>query len=308
MRIVFFGTPEWAVPSLDALAASHHEVAAAVSNPDRPAGRGYRLQPPPVKLRALELGLDVHQPDKAKDPDFHEWLRREAPEVCVVVAYGKILPQSLLDVPPLGFLNVHFSLLPLYRGAAPVQRAIMDGRSVTGVSIMRLTAGMDEGPVLGTVEVEVGSEETAGELGSRMAVEGARVLVDVLDRYAAGSLSPVEQDHEAATYAPKISPEEARIEWDSPARAVHDKIRGLNPVPGAWTTLDDERMKIYRARPAPGPAPAPGEVKVAEGGDLVIGAADGALAVEEAQLAGRKRMSGAELARGLRIAPGVRAR
>ena len=187
MRTVFFGTPQWAVPSLEALLASDIEVAAVVTNPDRPAGRGMELRPSPVKERALRAGLEVLQPQRARDPEFHDALERLAPDVSTVVAYGKILPASLLEIPPLGFVNLHFSLLPEYRGAAPVQRAVMDGRSVSGISIMVLTEGMDEGPVLVTTEEPIRDDDTAGSLGDRLAAIGSGRLVDALVAYGAGA-------------------------------------------------------------------------------------------------------------------------
>ncbi|MGH2734109.1 MAG: methionyl-tRNA formyltransferase, partial [Actinomycetota bacterium] len=212
MRTVFFGTPEWAVPSLDALLASDIEVVSVVTNPDRRAGRGLKLRPSPVKERALDAGLEVVQPERARDPALGETLRDLRTDVAVVVAYGSILPQSLLDGPRLGFVNVHFSLLPSWRGAAPVQWSILSGDEVTGVSIMVLTAGMDEGPVLARKEEAIVPEDTAGTVGARLASAGAGLLVETLAAYAAGRLEPAEQDHDRATYAPKLSPEQARLD------------------------------------------------------------------------------------------------
>ena len=304
MKTVFFGTPGWAVPSLEALVASGAEVAAVVTNPDRPAGRGMKLQPSPVKRAALAAGLDVLQPASARDPELSAALARIRPDVAVVVAYGRILPGALLAIPRKGFVNVHFSLLPAYRGAAPVQRALMDGVAVTGVSIMVLTEGMDEGPVLATADTAVDPDETAGEVGERLAAIGARLLIDVLSDYVAGALEPVPQDDGRATYAPKVTPEEARLQWTEPALAVANKVRALNPVPGAWTTLGGERVKLWRVRAAPRTDLRPGEMLVADA--LYAGAGDGAVTIEEAQVAGKKRMSGIEMARGLRPAPGTR--
>jgi methionyl-tRNA formyltransferase len=278
-------------------------VNAVVTNPDRPAGRGYELQAPPVKTRALEAGLEVRQPDKARAPEFRDWLASTSPDVAVVVAYGKILPAELLEVPRLGFVNVHFSLLPAYRGAAPVQRAVMNGDEMSGVSIMVLSEGMDEGPVLATRAVEIDSDETAGELGARLAEIGAGALVEALAGYDSGALRPVEQDHEAATYAPKIANDEAEVDWSSPAREIHNKIRGLNPAPGAWTTFRDKRVKLFRTAPAGDLGLPPGAAAL-HSGRLVVGTGDVALALEEAQLAGKRRMGGADLANGLRPAEG----
>lgn len=284
-----------------ALVESPIEVAAVVTNPDKPAGRGMELRPSPVKEEALRSGLDVLQPRRAREPELEEQLRALAPDVAVVVAYGSILPGSLLEVPRLGFVNLHFSLLPAYRGAAPVQRAVMDGVDESGVSIMVLTEGMDEGPVLTKQEVEVGPDETAGELGGRMAVLGAPLLVEAITRYGAGELQPSEQDHDAATYAPKISTKEARIDWNEPAEGIAALVRGLNPAPGAWTELDGKRLKVWSVRPA-GTTLEPGALQAAEG-ELLAGTGSEAVRLADVQLAGKRRMSGGELARGLRLTP-----
>jgi methionyl-tRNA formyltransferase len=258
-----------------------------------------------VKDAALEAGIDVIQPDKARDPEFLERLRALRPDVAPVVAYGKILPASLLEVPRLGFVNVHFSLLPAYRGAAPVQRALMDGVRKTGVSIIVLTEGMDEGPILSVAKTEVAPDESAGEVGERLAQVGAPLLVDSILRYDAGELEPLEQDHAAATYAPKIDPEETRIDWGRPAEKVRDLARALDPQPGAWTTLRDRRIKLSRAGPRPGPTLAPGELAW-EDGRLLAGTGTDPVDLQQVQPAGKRRMTGDEMARGLRPAPGER--
>ena len=302
-RTVFFGTPAWAVPSLEALLTADVEVAAVVTNPDRPAGRGYEMQASPVKTAALEHSLTLLQPEKARDPDFLSELENIAPDVCVVVAYGKILPLSVLDAAPKGFLNVHFSLLPLYRGAAPVQRAVMEGRPETGVSIMRLTEGMDEGPVLARRAEEIRPDDTAGSVGDRLALIGAHLLAETLPRYMEGSLEPEEQRREDATYASKITTEEARIDWTEPARTIHDKIRGLQPFPGAWTTLTGHRLKVQRSSVPGSGGLAAGSISVTSGA-LLVGTGEGDLVLEEVQLAGKRRMAGIEAARGLRLGGG----
>ena len=289
------------MPSLDALVASDAEVVAVVTNPDRPAGRGMELRPPPVKVRASALGLEVLQPETARDPAVAESLTSFGVDVAVVVAYGKILPVSLLEIPPRGFVNVHFSLLPAYRGAAPVQRAVMDGLTETGVSIMVLTEGMDEGPLLATEATAIGAEDTAGTVGDRLADVGAGLLVRSLPNYVAGTLEPREQDHARATYAPKLTTEEARIDWSRPAPRIVDHIRGLNPVPGAWSTLGGDRLKVWRVAIAERTDLEPAELD-ADGG-LTVGTGEGALELVDVQLRGKRRMSGAELARGLRLGP-----
>ncbi|MGH2757092.1 MAG: methionyl-tRNA formyltransferase [Actinomycetota bacterium] len=301
MRAVFFGTPGWAVPSLEALIASDVEVDAVVTNPDKPAGRGLELHATPVKEAAERHGLEVLQPQKARDEGFVEWLAARAPDVAVVVAYGKILPKNLLDVPPLGFVNVHFSLLPAYRGAAPVQRAIMNGDDKTGISIMVLTEGMDEGPVLARAEVPIEASDTSGSLGAKLATVGAPLLVDSLQRFGRSELVPQPQDDSVATYAAKITNEEAFIDWSWGARRIHDHVRALDPSPGAATMLGDKLLKIWAVEPDPSAdSLEPGRVAVVSG-DIVAGTGDDAVIVGELQPAGKRRMSGAEFARGLRL-------
>ena len=305
MRTVFFGTPEWAVPSLDALLESDIEVVGVVTNPDRPAGRGMELRPSPVKQRAASAGLGLLQPRRASDPELRARLEELEADVCTVVAYGKILPGELLGVPPLGFVNVHFSLLPSYRGAAPVQRALIDGAPSTGVSIMVLTEGMDEGPVLAAREVAVRERDGAEALGARLASIGAELLVATLPAYAEGRLEPLEQDHARATYAPKITSSEARIDWSAPAGAIRNRVRGLTPAPGAWTTLRDRRVKLLWVEPTESGDLAPGEL-AARDEALVVGTGEGSLEIARVQLEGKRAMTGEAAARGLRLAPGER--
>ncbi len=291
------------MPSLEALLDSDFEVAAIVTNPDRPAGRGMQLKPSPVKQRAVAAGIEVLQPEKARDQALHERLRELRPDVATVVAYGSILPVALLEIPPHGFVNVHFSLLPFYRGAAPVQRAIMEGRRETGVSIMVLTEGMDEGPVLARRETTIGSDDTAGTVGERLSHIGAELLAETLPRYVSGTLTAEAQDDARATYAPKITPDEARISWSDPRSNIRDQVRAMNPVPGAWTLLEDERLKVWRVEPVEGHDLAPGELIV--GNVPVVGTGEGALEIQDVQLRGKRRMTGAEFARGLRLGPKV---
>ncbi len=291
------------MPSLDALIASDIEVAAVVTNPDRPAGRGMEPRPSPVKQRALTAGIEVLQPERARTDEFHEQLRKLAPDVCSVVAYGKILPVSLLAVPPLGFINLHFSLLPAYRGAAPVQRAIMEGELISGVSVIVLTEGMDEGPVLAAATEEVKRSDTAGTLGERLARTGAPLLVDSLAAFASGDLAPVPQRHDDATYAPKITTEVARIDWSDRAAVIRNKVRGLNPAPGAWTTLRGKRVKLLFAKETDFEGLEAGAIAEREGA-LIAGTGEGALELTLLQLQGKRAMSGGEAARGLRLAPG----
>lgn len=263
-----------------------------------------QLRASPVKESALERGLEVLQPAKARDPELLERLEQMAPDVAVVVAYGSILPKTLLDVPPKGFVNVHFSLLPLYRGAAPVQRAVIEGRSETGVSIMVLTEGMDEGPVLARTATPIGDDDTAGSVGERLSAIGADLLVRTLSDYVDGDVAPEEQDHDLATYAPKITSEEAEIDWTRAVLQIRDHVRGMNPLPGAWTTLRGERLKVWAARVLPRTDLEPGELDAER--HLVVGGADGALELTDVQLRGKRQMSGPDLANGLRLGSGER--
>ncbi|MGH2694928.1 MAG: methionyl-tRNA formyltransferase, partial [Actinomycetota bacterium] len=253
----------------------------------------------PVKRAAVEAGLDVYQPQRVRDPEFEQLLRELNPEVAVVVAYGKILPAGVLRVPRSGFVNVHFSLLPVYRGAAPVQRALIDGVDKTGVSLIVLTEGMDEGPILATCAAKVAEDDTAGRLGARLARLGAELLVPTLNAYAKGGIRPIEQDHARATYAPKVTTEEARIDWSRRGSEIRNLVRGCNPEPGAWTTFRGRRVKVLFVEPASG-EPAMGEVDASGR----VGTGEGALFLSEVQMAGKRAMSGTEMLRGLRPAPG----
>ena len=293
----------WAVPSLQAVLSSGLELIAAVTNPDRPAGRGLRARPSPVKAAAQAAGIKVLQPQSITDPSFQGVVGALTPEVCIVVAYGKILPRTLLEVPDLGVINVHFSLLPAYRGAAPVQRALMDGAVETGVSIMVVTEGMDEGPVLASRAVGVSPADTSASLGDRLAAEGGDLLIPTVLDYAAGKVPPQPQDDDAATYAPKISEKETRIDWSKPPHVIHNLVRGLEPAPGAWTTFRGRRIKIREVATAGegAPALAPGELLAGE--SLLAGTGGDPVEVAVAQSEGKRAMSGAELARGLRLEP-----
>ena len=301
LRAVFFGTPEWAVPSLRALLNAGIEVPTVVTNPDRPAGRGMLLRASPVKEIALQAGLPVLQPQRARDESFVAALRDLGPDVAVVVAYGKILPLEVLEVPPLGFVNVHFSLLPEYRGAAPVHRAIIDGAFETGITIMVLTEGMDEGPVLAERRVAIDPEDTAGTLGARLADVGAELLAETLPAYAEGRVTAREQDHDRATYAPKITDEDAHIRWDRPAADIRNLLRGLNPDPGAWTTVSGKRVKVFGAQAVDGPNDLASGRVIATKEGLLIGTIDQPLLLTDVQVEGKRRMAGADAARGMRL-------
>ncbi|GAA4402185.1 methionyl-tRNA formyltransferase [Fodinibacter luteus] len=244
MRLVLAGTPETAVPSLRALLASSHEVVAVVTRPDARSGRGRTLAPSPVKQVALEHGLEVLTPPTPRDPAFLERLRDLAPDCCPVVAYGALVPRAALDVPARGWVNLHFSLLPAWRGAAPVQRALMAGDDVTGASTFVLEEGLDTGPVLGTLTERVRLDDTAGSLLDRLAHAGAGLLVATMDGLADGSLRPVPQPSDGVSHAPKLTSDEARVRWRLPAHVVDRHVRGCTPAPGAWTTLRGERLKL----------------------------------------------------------------
>jgi methionyl-tRNA formyltransferase len=300
---VFFGTPAWAVPSLEALLASDIEVVAVVTNPDRPAGRGMKLTPSPVKLAALDAGLDVIQ-DRARAPELAERMAAFQPDVATVVAYGSILPGSLLAIPPKGFVNLHFSLLPAYRGAAPVQRSIMNGDVTTGVSVMVLTEGMDEGPVLARSEMAIDPDDTSGSLGEKLAHAGAPLLASALRGHLEGRIEPEPQDDSRATYAPKVTTDDARIDWSAAGADIRNLIRALDPEPGAWTTLQGTRVKVWRVTPiAHDGDVGPGEIVSSAPGEgtLAVGTGDGVLSLDVVQPATKRRMSGAEFARGARL-------
>ena len=298
MRIVFWGTPAPALPALEALlSAPDIAVAAVVTNPDRPSGRGHKLTPPPVKRVAAHVGVPVWQPDKPRA--LADELAALAPDACAVVAYGAILPQAVLDTGGKGFVNLHFSLLPAWRGAAPVAHTILAGDTRTGVTCFVLEAGMDSGPILLTAETEVGPRETAGELTTRLAELGAPVLVDALRGLVAGTLEPRPQDHAQATYAAKLTPDHARLDWRESAVAVDRAVRAFNPVPGAHTTFAGQRLKIHRGLPVAG-AGTPGTVVRSDEAGPVVACGEGALRLDEVQPAGKARMSGPDFVNGYR--------
>jgi methionyl-tRNA formyltransferase len=305
VRVVFFGTPEFAVPSLEALLGEGFDVAAAVTQPDRPQGRSRSaLVPPPVKTAAESEDILVLQPERPAEPGFVEQVRALAPDVGVVVAYGHILSPSLLAIPKRGMINVHPSLLPELRGAAPIEWAIINGLEQTGVTIMRMDAGMDTGPILHQIPHHIPDDVTAGELAEHLAEMGAQALVEALALLEQDGLEPRPQDGARATYAPKLTREIARIRWGEPAERVARVIRGLDPKPGAWTELDGREVKLFGARVVDGRGP-PGQVLTADG-RLVIGAGGGAIAVDEVQPAGKSLMTAAEWIHGRGVQAGKR--
>ncbi|MBM6399444.1 methionyl-tRNA formyltransferase [Phycicoccus sonneratiae] len=310
MRLVLAGTPTTAVPSLRALLASRHEVVAVVTRPDARSGRGRTLHPSPVKEVALEHDLEVLTPERPRDPDFLDRLRAIAPDCCPVVAYGALLPRVALDVPAHGWVNLHFSLLPAWRGAAPVQRALMAGDEVAGASTFVIEEGLDTGPVLGAVTETVGPTDTAGTLLDRLAEVGAGLLVATMDGLEDGTLRPVPQPDDGVSHAPKLTVEECEVRWSLPAHLVDRHVRGATPNPGAWTTFRGERLKVGPLDPAPTPPDgtpslAAGEMHATKRA-VLVGTASGPVALGEVGPHGRRPMAAADWARGTRIAPGER--
>jgi methionyl-tRNA formyltransferase len=289
MRVIFMGTPEFALPSLEALRARGEQLVAVVTQPDRPHGRGQRVSPPPVKVAALAAGIPVQQPAKVRQPEFLEWCRSTEPDLIVVVAFGQILPKTLLDIPRLGCLNVHASLLPKYRGAAPIAWAIIRGETETGITTMQMDPGMDTGPMLLQRAMAILPEDTTATLGARLAELGARTLDETLELLAAGRLSPTVQDSSQATLAPMLKKDDGRIDWQQPAAAIQALVRGLDPWPGAWTTHAGEPWRIWRAAVEPGSGES-GVVLRADAAGIAVGTADGHLVITELQSPGKRRL------------------
>jgi methionyl-tRNA formyltransferase len=295
LRIAYAGTPAFAVPALDALHARGYEIVAVYTQPDRPAGRGQSVTASPVKVRALELRLPVEQPVTLRSPEVIERLRGLDADLMVVAAYGLILPREALDAPHMGCWNIHASLLPRWRGAAPIQRAILAGDSETGVTIMQMDAGLDTGSMLLGKRVLIGVRETAGELHDRLATLGAQALIEALEERQARRLLPQPQPSEGVTYAPKIRKEESLIDWTSPAPAIDRQVRAFNPWPVAETRWEGRQLRVWSAEPvAKAASAAPGQVIEASDGRLVVATGDGALGLTRVQLAGRRAVTAAE--------------
>jgi methionyl-tRNA formyltransferase len=306
MRVVFAGTPEAALPSLDAIADSAHELVGVVTRPDAPAGRGRTLAASPVAQRAQELGVPVLKPDHPRDPDFQDALRGLAPDCCPVVAYGALLPRSALEIPVHGWVNLHFSVLPAWRGAAPVQHAIWAGEEVTGATTFRIVPALDAGPVYGVMTETIRPRDTAGELLGRLAEGGAGLLVATLDGLAEGALEARDQQAEGVTLAPKITVADAQVEWSETAAAVDRRVRACTPGPGGWSTYDGERIKLgpvtIDADHEPLP---PGRLAVSKNA-VHVGTATRAVRLGEVKAFGKRQMPAADWARGVRIAPDAR--
>ena len=306
MRVVFAGTPEVAVPALEAIAAGEHELVGVVTRPDAPAGRGRKLVASPVAVRAEELGVPVLKPAHPKDPDFQAALKELDPDCCPVVAYGALLPQSALDIPRHGWVNLHFSVLPAWRGAAPVQHAIWAGDEVTGATTFRIVKELDAGPVFGVMTETVRPTDTAGDLLGRLAVAGAGLLVTTLDGIESGDLEAREQPADGVSFAPKITVEDAHVDWTQPAIAVDRRIRACTPGPGAWSLLDGERFKVgpVRIDPERDPLPA-GEMAVSKSA-VHVGTGTAAVRLGEVKAFGKRQMNAADWARGVRLEAGAR--
>ncbi|MCC5986826.1 MAG: methionyl-tRNA formyltransferase [Pararhodobacter sp.] len=306
MRIIFMGTPDFAVPALQALAV-RHDICAVYCQPPRPAGRGKKPRPSPVQRAADALGLPVRHPRTLREPQAQEDFAALGADLAVVVAYGLILPRPVLEAPRLGCLNIHASLLPRWRGAAPIHRAVMAGDAETGICIMQMDEGLDTGPVLLREATAIGAEETTGELHDRLADMGARLIATALERL--GELRPQPQPEEGVTYAAKIGKDEARIDWGQPAMVVARHIRGLSPFPGAWCETPDGRLKLLRARAVDTETKgggAPGCVLAGSPGDVLrVACGEGAVEITQAQRAGRQPMPAGELLRGLALPAGT---
>lgn len=305
MRVVFAGTPEVAIPSLDAIVASPHEVVAVVTRPDAPAGRGRKLVASPVAQRAEELGIPVLKPEHPRDPEFQAALSALEPDCCPVVAYGALLPQSALDIPTHGWVNLHFSALPNWRGAAPVQHSIWAGDEVTGATTFRIVKELDAGPTYGVMTQLIHDDDTAGTLLAKLAEGGAGLLVATLDGIADGSIDARPQPADGISFAPKILVEHAQVDWQDPALGVDRRIRACTPGPGAWTTFDGERMKIGPVRIDPDhPRLAAGELAVSKNA-VHVGTGTDAVRLGEVKPFGKKQMAAADWARGVQILPGT---
>jgi methionyl-tRNA formyltransferase len=306
MRLVFAGTPEVALPSLRAFIDSpRHDVVAVVTRPDAPSGRGRKLERSPVAALADEHGIEVLTPAKAGDPEFLDRLRALEPDLCPVVAYGNLLPQRTLDVPRFGWVNLHFSVLPAWRGAAPVQAAVRNGDDITGASTFRIVRELDAGPVFGVVTEKVRDRDTSGDLLTRLSESGAQLLLSTVDGIEDGTLRAVEQPSDGVTYAPKITVEDARLDFTTPAVAVDRLARAVTPEPGAWASFRGERLKLGPVTPVDDVTLPAGEILV-ERKRVLVGTATTAVALGEVQAQGKKRMAATDWARGVRIEAGER--
>jgi len=313
MVIVFFGTPQFAVPALEALLASRHHVPLVVTQPDKRRDRGQKVTDAPVKAAARAHGVPVFQPERLRDPDVAEVLRRHSPDLAVVAAYGKLIPGHLLALPRLGMLNVHASLLPKYRGAAPVHRAIMNGESTTGVTIMQIVEALDAGDMLAKSVRAIGADDTSEQLEQALADDGAGLLLEVLDRLEAGTVRAEPQDESASTYAPRLRKEEGLIDWTQPARRIHDQVRGLFPWPHAYSYLDGARLIVWKTDATPevhlkvdATSAQPGTIVDVTRDTIEVATGDGRIALTEIQAEGRRPMNTRDFLAGRTVRPGTK--
>lgn len=307
MRIVFMGTPEFAVPSLEAILEAGHTVELVVTQPDRPKGRKKTLTPPPVKEAALLRGLAIAQPERLRKSETVDRIAELKPDLIVTAAYGQILPKAVLDVPRLGCINVHGSLLPRYRGGAPIQRAIMNGETKTGVTIMYMAEGLDTGDMISVVEVPIADDDTSGTLFEKLTVAGAKLLAETLPAIEAETAAATPQNQDEATYAPNLTRDDERIDWNRAARGIYDQVRGLSPMAGGFTIWNGEPFKVWGCSPIQRGASAgePGTVLDASDDGIVVQTGEGALLLTVIQPAGKKAMSAAEWLKGARLSPGA---
>ncbi len=310
MVIVFFGTPQFAVPTLEALVASRHQVPLVVTQPDRRRGRGQKVTDSPVKAAAKAHGIPVYQPDRLRDREVADTLRQHAPDLGVVAAYGKLLPVELLQLPRLGMINVHASLLPKYRGAAPVHRAVISGDTETGVTIMQVVEALDAGDMLARSIRPIGPDETSDVVEGALAEDGARLLLETLDRLETGAVRPEPQDAAVSTYAPRLTKAEGLVDWTLPARQIHNRVRGLYPWPHAYSSLDGERLIFLRTEVVPSselqtPRSDPGTVVAVTRDAIVVATGDGQIAVTEVQPEGRRAMPARDFLAGHPVRPGM---
>jgi len=305
LRTVFMGTPDFSLQTLQGLIDAGCNLVAVYTQPDRPKGRGKQLAAPPVKELALRNGIPVYQPARLRQPETVAELQTLAPDLIVVVAYGQILPKSVLDIPRYGCINVHASLLPKYRGAAPINKAIINGETQTGITTMYMDVGLDTGDMLVKKSLKIDANETAGQLHERLAALGRATMEETLRRLCAGTLQREPQDDEQSSYAPMMKKEDGRIDWHRSAVEIHNQVRGLDPWPGAYTSLNGELLKLAETSPQSGEGDFPGSIIAANGNGVRIACGSGTLLVRELQLAGRKRLAAADFLRGCALAPGM---
>ncbi len=311
LKVIFMGTPSFALPSLASLYSSAHRLEAVVTRPDKPVGRGGKVRQSPVKLWAVRHGVDVNQPDKVNEQNFLTWLKNKAPDLIVTAAFGRILSREILQLPPLGAINLHASYLPYYRGAAPIHRAVMDGAPYSGVSIIKMTPELDAGDIIAREKEKITFRDTAGTLHDRLAQKGASLLVEAIGNLAGGKVRPVPQDESLATYAPPLEPEEEKLDWTLSAAELYNRIRGLNPWPGAYTCLNGKRLKVWWAElPEEDDSKSddylPGTILTVGEDHLRVATGKGVLTLIEVQPAGKKRMNAGSFCCGYRLEPGCR--